>query len=53
MLINGTLYNAEIWHNLLKREIEELENVDKIFIRKLQGVPKSTPIEAFYLEFGA
>ena len=52
MLINGMLTNAEVWHNLLKTEINELENVDKLLLRTILKVPGSTPVEAFFLELG-
>ena len=53
MLVNDITNNAEVWNNLTESEIGEFENVDKLFSRKLLGVPKSTPIESFYLELGA
>ena len=53
LLINGTLTNAEIWYNFSENEVKEFENLDHLFFRKLFRVPKSTPIEAFYLETGA
>ena len=52
MLINGVLTNAEIWYNLQKSEIKELEDLDKILLRKPLGAPVSTPGEAFFLELG-
>ena len=53
MFINGMLTNAEIWYNFSEKEVKEFENLDHIFFRRLFRVPKSTPIEAFYLETGA
>ena len=53
LLVNGTITNAEIWYNLSESEIQEFENLDKLFFRKLLQVPKSTPTEAFFLEMGA
>ena len=47
MLVNGTTTNAEIWYNLSESDIEEFENLDKLFFRRLLEVPKSTPIESF------
>ena len=52
MLINGILTNTEIWYNLSKSEIEELENVDRLLFRRLMEVPLTTPSESFYLELG-
>ena len=53
MLINGTMTNAEVWYNFSTSEIQEYENLDKIFFGKILGVPRSTPSEAYYLELGA
>ena len=52
MLINGILTNVEVWYNLTTSEIKEFEDLDKVFLRKVLGVPGSTPSEAFYLELG-
>ena len=52
MLVNETITNAEVWHNVTESEIEEFENLDKLFFRRVLIVPKSTPIESFYLELG-
>ena len=52
MLVNGILTNSETWYNLLKTEVKELEEVDKLFLRKILTVPESTPGEAFFLELG-
>ena len=53
MLINGTTTNAEIWYNFSPSDSQEFDNLDKLFFRRLLRVPKSTPIESFYLEMGA
>ena len=34
MLVNGILTNSKTWYNLLKAEVKELEEVDKLFLRK-------------------
>ena len=44
--------NAEIWYNLTKDEIKELENLDLTLLRKVMRVPFSTPSEAYFLELG-
>ena len=52
MLINGILTNSEVWYNLLKTETKELEDIDKLLLKRMLNVPDSTPGEAFYLEMG-
>ena len=53
LLVNGVTTNAEVWHNITESEMSEFESLDKLFFRRLLSVPKSTPIEALYLELGA
>ena len=52
MLINGILFNSEVWYNLLKSEVKDLEDLDKLLLRKLLNVPVTTPGKSFYLELG-
>ena len=52
IFINGILTNAEVWYNLTKEEIKQIEDLDLTLLRKLLNVPYSTPKEAFYLELG-
>ena len=46
------LTNSEIWFNVTETEIEELESVDRVLLRQILQVPKSTPIPSLYLELG-
>ena len=50
LLINGMLKSAEIWYGMKKKEINELEEVDKILLRKVLNAPSSSCTESFYLE---
>ena len=52
MFLNGVLYNSEVWYGLTKAEISEFEKLDRLLLRKILGVPFSTPQKAFYLELG-
>ena len=47
-LVNGMLS----WYGLKKVDIEALEQVDKILIRKILDAPQSSCIESLYLELG-
>ena len=51
-LINGILTNAEVWYAIKQSEIDELEAVDKLFLRRVLGAPESSCIESLYLELG-
>ena len=53
MLLNGTLFNSEAWHDISEAEIKILESVDEHLIRSLVGGHSKTPLEFLYLEAGA
>ena len=53
MFLNGILTNADVWYNLRKSEVEELEELDRSLLRKIFGTKFSCPKEALYLESGA
>ena len=50
ILISSMLCSSEALYGINKSHIEKLEQVDRIFFRKLFQVPNGTAIEAFYLE---
>ena len=52
MFLNGILTNCEIWYGLTKGDISQLEDIDKLLLRKIFNVASSCPIEALYLELG-
>ena len=52
MLLNGMLTNLEVWHPINNQQIEVLENVDLMLIRKLLKGHSKTPKEAFFLDTG-
>ena len=52
MLVNGLLTNCEVWHDLKDTEVNKLEEVDRLLLRRILQVAVSCPIEALYLELG-
>ena len=50
MLINGILYNSEVWHNMSLKEAVILEKIDEALLRGLLNAHPKAPIEALYLE---
>ena len=52
MLIQVLLSNSETWGRLLQKDIERMEGVDRMLLRKLLHVPISTPTASLYLETG-
>ena len=41
---------AKVGKQFIKMEVKALEEVDKLFLRKILTVPRSTPGESFFLE---
>ena len=52
MLVNGILTNAEVWYPLSDKQIEVLEDIDLMLLRKLVKGHSKTAKEAFFLETG-
>ena len=53
MLLNGMLYNSEVWHSISENEIMMLEMVDEYLLRSMVKGHSKTPLEFLYLEAGA
>ena len=51
-LLNGILTNAEVWYSLQNTEVTQLEELDKMLLRRILSAPDSTCIESLYLELG-
>ena len=52
MLLNGILFNSEIWYGLTEEDIEKLSFVDEYLLRSILKAPSKTPKETLYLETG-
>ena len=52
LLVSSVLCNSEAWYNVTNAELDLLETVDLMFMRKLFNTPKTTPKEMYYLELG-
>ena len=52
VFLNGILTNVHIWYGLRKQELEELELVDRLLLRRILSLPITTCTEALYLESG-
>ena len=53
MLLNGILFNSEVWHGISLDEIDMLEKVDEHLLRSLVNGHSKTSKEFLYLEAGA
>ena len=45
MLLNGMLYNSEVWHSITENEIKMLEKVDEHLLRSLVKGHSKTPLK--------
>ena len=52
LFLNGILYSSEAWYGLKKTEIDDLEKLDKILLRRIFEVPQSVPSASLFLESG-
>ena len=52
IFLNGIMTNSEIWYGVSTKQVEQLETVDKLLLRKFLNTPVSTPGEGIMLEFG-
>ena len=52
VFLSALLTNAECWHGLTTSQINQLETVDKLLLRKILKTPSTTPVVSLYLELG-
>ena len=52
LFLNSILTNCDVWVGLTKNEVEQLEDLDQILLRKILKTPSSVPSQALYLELG-
>ena len=52
LFINGILTNSEAWYGIKDSEVEILESVDELLMRRILEVPSTCPKEMLYLELG-
>ena len=52
-LVNGILFNCEVWNTITAYQEEQLMSIDKYLLRGILTAHAKTPIEFIYLEIGA
>ena len=52
LLSSSMLCNSETWYNITKSEMDLIETVDVMLLRRILNAPKCTPKEILYLELG-
>ena len=53
IFLSTVLLNSEAWINLTAKNIEDLEKIDQILMKRIFEAPTTTPIKALYLESGS
>ena len=46
------LLNAEVWHSLTEKQISDLEDIDKIYLRRILNSHEKVAIECIFFEVG-
>ena len=52
LFLSSLLSNIEVWHGMKSMEVEALEILDRMLLRKILNAPQTTPKESLYLELG-
>ena len=52
-LVNGILYNSEVWHSVSENDIAPFVEIDKYLLKGLLSAHAKTPLEHIYLETAA
>ena len=52
IFINRMLWNTETWYNWIETEVNDVEKIDRMFLKRIMCVPSSTPSPFLYLELG-
>ena len=52
LLVSSILCNSECWYNVTESELDYIETVDLMLLRRILKTPNSTPKEMLYLELG-
>ena len=52
IFLNGILFSSEAWYGLSMEEVNQLEKLDIILLRRIFEVPHSVPLVSLYLESG-
>ena len=52
MLINSMVFNSEVWYRLTKSQIEQMEEVDRLYLRRALNVAVAVPQESLFLKLG-
>ena len=52
ILISKLVFNSEVWYKVTNKQLEKLEQIDELYMRKILNVAKTTPKVGIYIECG-
>ena len=52
ILISKLVFNSEVWYKVTSKQLEKLEQIDELYMRKILNVAKTTPKVGIYIECG-
>ena len=52
LFLSSMMNNIEVWHAIKSTEVEALEKLDRMLLKRILKAPLTTPKESFYLELG-
>ena len=52
VFLSALLLNSETWFDVKETDLQELENLDKMLLRRILQAPITSPIPSLYLELG-
>ena len=52
LFLSSILLNSEVWYNLTTKNVQELEIVDNMLLRRILECPQGTPTSMMYLDLG-
>ena len=52
MLVSALLFNAEVWYSVTKTQLQQLQEVDTLLLKRVLNCPFSSPGPAIFLELG-
>ena len=50
MLINGMVYNSEVWSDVKESDVRLFEEVDEFLLRSISKAHSKTPLKYLFLE---
>ena len=52
VLLSKLVFNSEVWYNVTNAQLEKLEQIDELYLRKMFSVAKTAPKVGLFIECG-